>query len=137
MITNNYDNSLPRNTESELTFFADKAPVLFVRQFQMVFDYHDSADAGHLIVPYYVDGCDESLSHDNRIGDTFTTVIRLDEDTVPQNEVTEFVRTTYAGEQVIDLGSVDELFRKDEASPYGYHSFSVKTIQSTGIGSAV
>ncbi|MDY6302432.1 MAG: hypothetical protein SPL96_11145 [Bacteroidales bacterium] len=120
MIINNYNGSLPENTETNMT--ATKYPALTFRGFDA------SIKAGdNLVIPYYVSDFDQKEYRDEKLGPTFTTIFSLDEDTVPAGEVRTWKQTTYAGEQVIDLGTFDEV---------GIHTLNVRTIQSNGVASA-
>ena len=120
MIINNYNGSLPENTETNMT--ATKCPMINIRAFDA------SIKAGSsLIIPYYVSDFDQVEYRQEKLGPTFTTVFSLDEDTVPANQVRTWKQTTYAGEQVIDLGVIGEV---------GIHTLNVRTIQSNGVASA-
>ena len=123
MIANNYNNSLKENTETGMTFYSPVSPVVVVR----AFDFNLTRGETRLVIPFYVSDGMQKEYRDCKIGPTFTTIIRLDEDTVPDEDVVEWKRTTYAGEHVADLG----VFTKE-----GIHSFSIRTIQSNGVGSA-
>lgn len=123
MILNNYNNILKDNVETKSTYIIPKEPILFVRQF----DFNLTPDK-NLVIPYYVNAFDDYYYKENKIGETFTIIIRLDEDTLPDDLIKEFKQTTFAGEQIIDVGPISKL---------GVHSFSIKVIQSNGVGSAV
>lgn len=120
MIIDNYTNTLPENRETELDYIIPKSPILTVRQFKF-----DLLVNEPLIIPYYVNVFDDTEYRDNKIGDTFTTIIRLDEDTIEDSQVIEYKQTTFSGEQIIDLG----------LQSAGIHSFSIRTIQSNGVSS--
>lgn len=120
MIVNNYNNSLPENKECDLTFYSLVCPFVAVRNF----DFNLEVGSSHLIVPYYVSDSDQKEYRDGVLQPTFTTIFTIDDDTKPNPQV--FRRTTYAGEQAIDLGVFNEA---------GVHTFTVRTIQSNGVGS--
>lgn len=122
MIINNYNGSLQENNETNLT--STKCPMVNIRAFD------PNLKAGNsLVIPYYVSDFDQNEYRDEKLGPTFTTIFALDEDTLPANQVTVWKQTTYAGEQVIDLGAFP-------ASAEGIHTLNVRTIQSNGVGSA-
>ena len=120
MIVNNYNNSLPENKESELTFYSLTCPFVVVRNF----DFNLEVGLSHLVVPYYVSDSDQQEYREGTLQPTFTTIITIDEDTKEYPQV--YKKTTYAGEQVIDLGTFTEV---------GVHTFTIRTIQSNGVGS--
>lgn len=122
MIVDNYNNSLAENKESLLTFTSLASPVLSVR----MFNHNLIQGESHLVIPYCVSDCDHREYTSEEILPTFTTIVTVDEDTVPQDQVRVWKKTTYAGEQLIDLGVFDDL---------GPHTFNIRTIQSNGIGS--
>lgn len=123
MIVNDYNNSLPENKETDLTFLSIVSPQVFVRRF----DSTIVRGVDHLVIPFYVTDSDMKEYTEDKVGYTFTTIIRIDEDTVDDADVIEWKMTTYAGEFVADLGTfVDE----------GVHTLSIRTIQSNGVGSA-
>lgn len=124
MIVDNYNNSLPENVESGLTFHTLASPSINIR----MFDFNLVRDETHLIIPYCVSNTNHDEYYNEKVGDTFTTVFVLDEDKAPDNDGTwkTWKKTTYAGEQTIDLGVFDE---------EGIHSLNVRTIQNNGIGS--
>jgi hypothetical protein len=122
MIINNYNNTLPENKESNLTFTSLADPIIGIR----MFDFNLVQGETHLVVNYWVSDYKQSDYINEKVGPTFTTVVTVDEDTVPANEVRTWKKTTYAGEQFIDLGTFDEL---------GIHTLNIRTIQSNGIGS--
>ena len=121
MIINNYNGSLTENLETDLT--STKCPMINIRAFD------PNIKAGeHLVIPYYVSDFDQTEYREEKLGPTFTTIITLDEDTVPVAQMREpWKQTTYAGEQVIDLGEFNDV---------GIHTLNVRTIQSNGVGSA-
>lgn len=127
MILNNYNNSIPENTETELTFTSNSSPRVFVRNFNHVL----ASSSEHLIVPYYVCGMKDTLYCNSEIGDTFTTIITFDEDIVDKGNVQVIKSTTYSGEFVFDV----DLLEYGIDSP-GLHSFSIRCIDSLGVGSA-
>jgi hypothetical protein len=43
-----------------------------------------------LVIPYYVNAFDDYYYKENKIGETFTIIIRLDEDTLPDDLIKEF-----------------------------------------------
>jgi len=120
MITNNHNNTLKENVETGMTFHVNVCPQLFMRSFDPYMAVGD-----RLVIRYYVTDWQDREYNNDEIAPTFTTVIRIDEDTVDQADVVEIRQTTYAGEQVLDLGTFAE----------GVHSFSIRTIQSNGVGS--
>ena len=132
MIINNYNSSLKENKESELTFYSLQSPVLNIRGF----DFNLVEGETHLVIPYYVSDFYQCEYREDRICSTFTTIFTMDEDKEPLNAPVSNPRdgvwrtwkqTTYAGEQVIDLGVFNDV---------GIHTLSVRTIQSNGVGSA-
>lgn len=122
MIVNNYTNTLPENKESQLSLTSLANPVILIR----MFEFNLIKDETHLVIPYYVSDYNHEDFINEKISPTFTTVITLDEDTVPADEVRVWKKTTYAGEHSIDLGTFDTL---------GLHTINIRTIQSNGIGS--
>lgn len=123
MIINNYIDNLPENKRSDLDFHSIANPTLNIR----IFEYNLVRDETHLVLPYYVGDYSHKDYVDENFGPTFTTVFIFDEDTVPQDQVRVVKKTTYAGEQIIDLGTFDE---------EGVHSLSIYTIQNNGVSSA-
>lgn len=122
MILNNYNNSLSENKVSNLTFLSNRCPLLVVRGFNPIIQY-----GNHLIIEYCVDAHDGRYYKQQRIGNTYTTIVAIDENVLPAEDVTSVVKTTYAGNHMLDLGVIEG---------YGEHSFSIKTIQDDGIESS-
>lgn len=123
MIVNNYTGTLRENKETQLSFTSLAAPVILIREFEFNLIKGDT----HLVIPYYVSDYSRKDYVNEKLCHTFTTIVTVDEDTVPKNEVKSWKKTTYAGEQSIDLGTFDSL---------GLHTLNIRTIQSNGVGSA-
>ena len=125
MILENYNDSLKENIESSRSFTVNELPVLKVRPFDSK-GYSDE----DFILPYFVDSISMIGYTENKLTDTFTVIVSLDEDTKEESYVAENCRwkqTTYAGEQIINLGKLEQ----------GEHTLSIKAIESTGISSNV
>lgn len=126
MILENYNKSLKENVESSRSFTVNELPLLKVRPFDPK-GYSDE----DFVIPYYVDNFLGTSYTENKLTDTFTVIVSLDEDTAEESYVDEYCRwkqTTYAGEHVINLGKITSL---------GEHTLSIKAIESTGISSGV
>ena len=126
MLIDNYNNSLPENKETGLSFLVKECPNVFVRKFPFRLKPGDN-----LIIPYYVSSPDNRDIAEDKVGPTFTTIVELDADTVPAEEVQVIKQTTYAGDYMLDLGQFD----LDASERYKVHSFSIRAIQSNGISS--
>ena len=123
MILENYNDSLKENIESERSFTVSEFPILRVRPFDSM-QYSDE----DFILPYFVDNFLNTGYKENKLTNTFTVVVSLDEDTKPEEEVAANYRwkqTTYSGEQIINLGKLEQ----------GEHTLSIKAIEDTGIAS--
>lgn len=123
MILENYNDSLKENIESERSFTVSEFPILRVRPFDSM-QYCDE----DFILPYFVDNFLNTGYKENKLTNTFTVVVSLDEDTKPEEEVARNYRwsqTTYSGEQIINLGKLEQ----------GEHTLSIKAIEDTGIAS--
>lgn len=131
MIINNYDNSLPENKETDVTFISRESPQLFIREFPTVINYNDK-----LVVPYFVTDAQMGRYYANADENrevipmcpahTFTAILVMDPYT--DNEI-EYKQTTYNGEQSFEIGPFDSDF-------VGQHTFSLRCIQENGVGSA-
>lgn len=121
MILENYNDSLQENIEHDVSFIVNEVPILAVRPFD-----HRVIQGEQFILPYFVDNSLNTSYEENVLSDTFTVIVALDEDTKPESSVFRIKQTTYAGEQLINLGVIEEL---------GEHTLSIKSIQSNGIAS--
>lgn len=124
MILENYNDSLEENVESERSFTVSECPILRVRPFDSM-QYSDE----DFILPYFVDNFLNTGYNENKLTNTFTVVVSLDEDTKSEEEIAANCRwkqTTYSGEQIINLGKLEQ----------GEHILSIKAIEDTGIASA-
>jgi len=130
MIINQYTGELKENMETGLTFHVHKCPQLFVRMFEPRFNY-----GRVLAVPYHIidaldrksvdDESDWSYREDHQV--TYTTIVTLDEHLSPTPRT--WKRTSYCGEQVIELGP----FTRDDV---GVHVIAMRCVNSFGVGSA-
>ena len=121
MILENYNDSLQENIEHDVSFIVNEVPILAVRPFDP-----RVIQGEQFILPYFVDNSLNTSYEENVLSDTFTVIAALDEDTKPESSVFRIKQTTYAGEQLINLGAIEEL---------GEHTLSIKAIQSNGIAS--
>lgn len=121
MILENYNGQLKENIESPVSFIVNELPILAVRPFDPRI-----IQGQRFILPYFVDNSLNTSYEENILTNTFTVIVALDEDTKPESSVFRVKQTTYAGEQLINLGVISEL---------GEHTLSIKAIQSNGIAS--
>lgn len=82
MILENYNDSLEENVESERSFTVSECPILRVRPFDSM-QYCDE----DFILPYFVDNFLNTGYNENKLTNTFTVVVSLDEDTKSEEEI--------------------------------------------------
>lgn len=87
MILENYNGALKENIETGLSFTVNELPLLEIRPF----DSRVYRDEG-IVIPYFVDDYLNTSYEENKLTNTFTVVVSLDEDTRPESEVNQYYR---------------------------------------------
>ena len=135
MIISNINNSLPENVENDNTFLMVKSPKLFLRYFKARISVGETIRIPYYVVDNFMDDKGRFFNpNTNRnefihtTKDTFTTIVTIR----PNSEIQQpkvFKKTTYSGEQYIDVGPFNEDY-------IGVCDLDIRCIQNDGTGSA-